>query len=175
MKISIISAICSDNGIGLNNQLVWNIPEDMKFFREKTMNSIVIMGRSTYFSIREKYRPLPNRYNLVITQSPEKYKQEYETHKNLKFIEIDKVMNEIKLLSESQNYKKCFIIGGEMVYNYFIDKVDYLYLTHIKKSFECDKFFPNYSDLFVLNKQSEKCYSENEKCFFYFTKYVKNF
>lgn len=67
MKIIAILAMTDKGIIGHDNSLIWNIPEDMKHFRELTSGNVVIMGKNTYFSLPEKFRPLPNRRNIVFT------------------------------------------------------------------------------------------------------------
>lgn len=67
MKITAILAMTNDGIIGKNNSLPWDIPEDLKRFKELTTNQIVIMGRNTFFSLPEKFRPLPNRRNIVFS------------------------------------------------------------------------------------------------------------
>ena len=65
MIISIIVAISKNQVIGKNNQLIWHLPKDMKFFMDTTMDTVVIMGRKNYESIPKKYRPLKNRKNII--------------------------------------------------------------------------------------------------------------
>ena len=69
MIISIIVAISKNQVIGKNNQLIWHLPKDMKFFMDTTMDTVVIMGRKNYESIPKKYRPLKNRKNVIITRN----------------------------------------------------------------------------------------------------------
>ena len=69
MKVSLIVAMDSNRGIGKNNDLMWHLPADMNFFKETTKNQIVVMGRKNYDSIPEKYRPLPNRLNVITDQN----------------------------------------------------------------------------------------------------------
>jgi len=69
MKVSLIVAIDLEGGIGKNNDLMWHLPSDMKFFKETTKNQIVVMGRKNFDSIPEKYRPLPNRLNVILTRN----------------------------------------------------------------------------------------------------------
>ena len=69
MIISIIVAISKNQVIGKNNQLIWHLPKDMKFFMDTTMDTVVIMGRKNYESIPKKYRPLKNRKNIIITRN----------------------------------------------------------------------------------------------------------
>ena len=68
LKTKLIVAAAENNTIGKNNDLPWHLPCDMNFFKKKTLGSTVIMGRKNYLSIPEKYRPLPNRYNIVLTR-----------------------------------------------------------------------------------------------------------
>ena len=69
MEKLMIVAVSENNVIGKNGDIPWDIPEDMKHFREKTTGHSVIMGRKTYESLPENYRPLPNRRNIVLTRS----------------------------------------------------------------------------------------------------------
>lgn len=67
MKITAILAMTNEGIIGKNNSLPWNIPEDLKRFKELTTDQVVVMGRNTFFSLPEKFRPLPNRRNIVFS------------------------------------------------------------------------------------------------------------
>ena len=69
MKVSLIVAMDRSRGIGKNNDLMWHLPKDMNFFKTSTENQIVVMGRKNYDSIPEKYRPLPNRENVILTRN----------------------------------------------------------------------------------------------------------
>ncbi len=68
-KVSLIVAMDRNRGIGRDNDLMWHLPNDMRFFKETTENQIVVMGRKNYDSIPEKYRPLPNRENVILTKT----------------------------------------------------------------------------------------------------------
>ena len=68
MKVSLIVAAAENGVIGKDNDLIWHLPKDMRFFKETTLNHHVIMGRKNFESIPHKYRPLPNRTNIVITR-----------------------------------------------------------------------------------------------------------
>lgn len=146
-KISLIVALAENKVIGNKGQLPWHIPEDMKRFRELTTGNVVIMGRKTYDSLPDKYRPLPNRVNIVITRN-----------KNFpdKGIIICDSVNEA--LTEAKNYnKEIFIIGGAQIFEQSIRYADKLYLTVIKGKFEGDVFFPDYSEFkrVVAKKESK--------------------
>ena len=68
MTIKLIVAMDNNRGIGKDNDLMWHLPSDMRFFKETTLNQIVIMGRKNFESIPEKFRPLPNRENVILTR-----------------------------------------------------------------------------------------------------------
>ena len=75
MKISLIVAVAENGVIGKDNDLIWHLPKDMQFFKKITIGHHVIMGRKNFESIPHKYRPLPNRTNIIITRQSE-YKAE---------------------------------------------------------------------------------------------------
>ena len=68
MIVSLIVAVAENRVIGKDNDLIWDLPKDMRFFKEKTTGHHVIMGRKNFESIPEKYRPLPNRTNIIVTR-----------------------------------------------------------------------------------------------------------
>ena len=128
--LSIIVAKAKNNIIGKNNSLLWNLPEDMKYFKEKTLGHAVIMGRKTFESIG---KALPERENIVFSQNPDfKVKDE-----NVKIVHS---MLEIKEYIDDE--KENFVIGGAMIYNLLMPYVEKLYVTEIDKDFEGDAFFP---------------------------------
>ena len=149
-----IACIDKNNGIGKNGNLLISIPDDMKFFREKTMDSIVIMGRKTLFSFKNK-EPLKNRINIVFTLN-KGLKEDYKKFDNIFFVSSDKELDEVL-----NNYKekKAFLIGGESIYNNFIDKCDEALITKVNKSFDADTFFPKLEDKnFKIVSESELFY-----------------
>jgi dihydrofolate reductase len=129
MSLSIIVAIGQKNEIGKKNALLWNLPADMKHFRETTTGKTVIMGQKTFESIG---RPLPNRRNIVLSQDNSFQVEGIEVVHTLE--ELDAVLKK-----EAEN----FIIGGGQIYKLFIDKADKLYITHVEATFpDADVFFP---------------------------------
>lgn len=132
MKISIIAAIDEKRGIGKAGQLPWHISEDLKRFKQITSGHTVIMGRKTFESIG---KPLPNRVNIVITSQTQNMNS---TSEDLIFVNsLEKALEKAK--------DDVFIIGGGQVYAESIAKADKLYLTLIDGDFNCDTFFPDYS------------------------------
>lgn len=133
MLLSIIVAVAENNVIGKDNNLIWKLPNDMKFFKEKTTNHCVITGRKNYESIPEKFRPLPNRTNIVLTRQ-----KNYTAPGAIVIGTLEAAIETAKLNNETE----CFIIGGAEIYRQTIDIVDKIYLTKIHHSFEGDAFFP---------------------------------
>lgn len=137
MKVSLIVATGKNGEIGKNNDLIWHLPEDMRFFKETTEGHIVVMGRKNWDSIPLKYRPLSNRENVVLTRT-EGYSAEGA-----------RVFNDLSATLDFYNQQKeertCFIIGGAQVYQLALDAgvVEEMYITHIDEDFDADTFFPN--------------------------------
>ena len=130
--ISIIAAIGKNNELGKNNSLIWNLPGDLKFFKETTTNHSVIMGYNTYISIG---KALPNRKNIVIVDDLKKISND-----NLVIYDN---MDEL-IQKELNNNEENFIIGGASLYNYFYNLADRMYLTLIDaEDKKADSYFPN--------------------------------
>ena len=145
--IEMISAISKNKAIGKDNSLLWNIPEDMKHFVKTTKGKTVVMGSNTFFSIG---KPLKNRRNIVLSRDPSKFK-EYD-------VEVISDYNEILSLNED-----VIIIGGEKIYNLFLEHTDILHLTVVDKEYDGDTFFPDYEDLFSIVKDSGELTSSTEE------------
>lgn len=148
MKVSLIVAVDAQGGIGRDNDLMWHLPEDMKFFKEKTSGQIVVMGRKNYESIPERFRPLPKRENAVLTRN-EDFKAEG--------CKVYHSLNECLIAYENEEERTVFIIGGGEIYRLALeqDVVDEMFITHIDKAYGADTFFPQFdaskwevSDLF---------------------------
>ena len=153
MKISIIAAVAENNVIGKDNQLVWHLPADMKYFRHKTMGHCVIMGRKNYDSIPEKFRPLSGRTNIIITRQ-----KNFSAPGCIVVNTIEAALQE----SKNKNETECFIIGGADIYNQTLKLCDNLYYTKVHASLEGDAFFPepDWSRWKLLN---QKNFQQDEK------------
>ncbi len=160
MKFSLIVAIDKCNGIGKNGVLPWHLKNDLAFFKETTTKTktkkknAVIMGRYTWESIPEKYRPLPGRINIIISQNTTLTQNAF-IFKNL----------EEAVEFASGEAEEVFVIGGARLYQEclkWVEMVKAIYITEITRSFDCDKFFPKeeYLQFFpkkvVLEKHQEK-------------------
>ena len=128
--LSIIVAKAKNNTIGKDNKLLWHIPDDLKRFKELTINHNIIMGRKTFESIG---RILPNRKHIIFSQNPD-FKIDNEN------IEIVHSMLQIQQYIDDENEN--FVIGGAMIYNLLMPYVTKMYVTEIDKDFEGDTVFP---------------------------------
>jgi len=138
MKVSLIVAMDLERGIGRNNDLMWHLPADMKFFRETTTNHIVVMGRKNYDSIPTKFRPLPNRENVVLTRNID-----YTAEGCLVFNSLEACLEHYK----NETDKTIFIIGGGEIYRNALelDCIDEMYISHVNKIYGADTFFPEFN------------------------------
>ena len=109
---SLIVAYDSNKGIGLNNDIPWKYPEDLRRFSTITKGNVVIMGRKTYESIPIKYRPLPNRINIVISKSP----KPKHVPSNVVWVNSIDAANTIAIANESS---KIYVIGGASIYQQY--------------------------------------------------------
>lgn len=133
MKLSIIVAASENNAIGKNNQMLWNLPEDMRFFKNTTWGFPLIMGRKTFEALGNK--PLPGRFNIVISRKPG-----YSAG-NPDVQEADSILKAIELAKKT-DAKEAFIGGGGQIYKESLLLCDTIYMTRISAFLEGDAFFP---------------------------------
>ena len=134
MKVSLIVAAAENGVIGKNNDLIWHLPKDMKFFKETTLGHHVIMGRKNFESIPHKYRPLPNRTNVVITR-----KSDYTADG---CVVVNSVETALEIARRNGDTEP-FIIGGGEIYKLALEAnlVDKIYLTKVHHAYDGDTFF----------------------------------
>ena len=139
-RITLIAAIASNRALGKDNQLLWHLSEDLKFFKRTTQNHPIIMGRKTYDSIG---RPLPNRTNIVISTQLKNGDLPgcHIAGDLMQAIDIAKKAN------TETNTDELFIIGGAQIYAQAMQQnlANRLLITHVKRDFEADVFFPEMS------------------------------
>ncbi len=133
MTISLIAALTKNQVIGKNNDLPWHLPDDMKYFMQTTKAHHVIMGRKNYESIPEKFRPLPNRTNIVVTRQKDFSAPGCKTVNTLE---------EGIAIAKAAGEKELFIIGGSEIYVLGMPYADQLYLTEIDTTLQGDTYFP---------------------------------
>tara|TARA_Y100000768_G_C23977223_1_gene683693 strand:+ start:867 stop:1346 length:480 start_codon:yes stop_codon:yes gene_type:complete len=159
MEIVLIAAVDMNLAIGKDGTIPWNIKEDLKFFKEKTENTAIIMGRATYDSIG---RPLPNRKNIVMTRSIQGREG------------VSEVSSAEEAIEEALEYSKTVnVIGGEFIYKEFLPLATKLLITEIKLEVDsADTFFPEWEkSLWKENSRLERLESGIE---FSFVEYIKS-
>ncbi|HLR63117.1 MAG TPA: dihydrofolate reductase [Lentibacillus sp.] len=133
--ISLLAAMDRNRVIGYRNDLPWHLPNDLKFFKQKTTGHTIIMGRKTFESIG---RPLPNRDNVVITRRhSSKFPDEIEVINN-----IDTVLD----WNHQEPANELFVIGGEEIFKQVLPHADRLYITLVDDVFQGDTYFPEFSE-----------------------------
>lgn len=133
MILSIIVAVSENGVIGKDNKLIWSLPADMKFFKEKTTGHFIITGRKNYESIPEKFRPLPNRTNIIITRQ-----KNYHAPGT---VIASSIPDALSFAEEFSNKEEVFIIGGAEIFKQILPQVQRVYLTWVHERFEGDVFF----------------------------------
>jgi dihydrofolate reductase len=181
MSVNLIVAMCKNNGIGLNNKIPWKISEDMHYFSKKTSGNYpgdgnkknaVIMGRNTWESLPKKYKPLPHRFNIVLTKNGQGQRQGLkDSNTDVEYLSsIDDVVDlcygqdekgekgekgEKNGKSVSCKFNDIWVIGGSSIYQEFIKRdtnkginiynsiqISKYYITYIDKDYDCDTYFP---------------------------------
>ena len=136
MKKVIIAAVAENMVIGQDGDIPWHFPEDLKHFKEVTMGSPVVMGRGTYESLPEDFKPLPGRTNIVLTSSNPDYKES---------VKIANSLDEAWQIA-SEKGEKVYIICGASVYEQTLDSADKMILTEIHEEYEGDTYFPEFDE-----------------------------
>mgnify|MGYP001595361560 FL=1 len=145
--IAIIAAIGQNRELGLQGKLPWRIPDDMQRFKTLTMGHPVIMGRKTWESIPEKFRPLPGRTNIVVTRQAA-----YEAKRAVVATSLEDAHAAAAWASGGDT---TFIIGGGEIYREALPLTERLYLTLVDAAAEADTFFPPYEDTFTKKISEE--------------------
>lgn len=155
--IKIIVAMSKNRVIGMDNSLIWNLPNDMKNFKKLTTGHAVVMGRKTYQSIG---KPLPHRRNIIITRDPD-----FEAEG----CEVVNSLEEALLLC----FSNCFIIGGGEIYKQALPIADEIYLTLIDEDFEGDTYFSEINDDWFESERQDFEPDEKNKYKYSFIKYER--
>lgn len=130
--ISLIAALARNRAIGNKGQLLWHLPEDMRHFRETTRGKPVIMGRKTWESLPDSFRPLPGRQNIVVSRN-----LAYQAPGATLADSLDDAIR------EAGDAVEVFVIGGAELYQQALSVASRLYLTEIAQDFDGDVFFPD--------------------------------
>lgn len=158
-----IVAVDNNWGIGKNKKLLFHIPEDMKYFKEKTTNKVIIMGRKTLESLPNG-KPLKDRINIVVTRD-----KTYRVEGAIVVNSLDEVLSEI----EKYNDEDVFVIGGGLIYVQLLSYCQKVYVTKVENNFNADIYFPNldnYKEWNIIECSEEKTF-KNLK--YKFVKYIR--
>ncbi|MBE2273348.1 MAG: dihydrofolate reductase [Flavobacteriales bacterium] len=147
--ITLVVAMGLNREIGVDNQLPWHLPKDLKHFKEITSGHPIIMGRKTYESIG---KPLPNRTNIVISRKKDWFEEG--------ILIVGSIKEAIKFGQKID--EDIFIIGGGNIFEQTMDIADKLEVTEIKTNIEADTFFPKI-DPKIWTKTDEVCHEKDEK------------
>lgn len=145
VSIKIIAAIGKNNELGINNELIWHLKEDLKFFKEETMGHKIVMGYNTFLSLPKL---LPGRTHIVLTH------HEIDNKEVIVFSNFEEVLNYLKALDE-----EVYVIGGASIYKLFLNVADELVLTEIDSEALADAYFPTFNkeeyDKEVIDEHTE--------------------
>ena len=130
-RIAYVVAMDENLVIGRDNDLPWRLPDDMRWFREKTLGKPCIMGRKTYDSLPDRFRPLPGRLNIVVTRN-----SDYQALGAVVVHSVDEA------LQAAGDVEEVIIVGGGDLFRRLMPVVDRLYLTQVHGAVEGDVFFP---------------------------------
>lgn len=161
--MNLIVAVDRNWAIGKNNKMMWSLPGDMKFFREKTTGHVVVMGRKTLESFPNGL-PLKKRINIVLTGN-----KAYQVKDAVLVHTVEELMEELKRYDSEE----LFVIGGESIYRLLLPYCDVAYVTKIDHAYEADTYFPNLDE---TDEWEMTEVSEEQTCFdleYVFTKYER--
>ena len=162
--MKMIVCVSENFGIGNEGELLFSLPPDMKFFRETTLNKVVVMGRATLDSFPGG-KPLKNRVNIVLTRD-----KDFRREGAIAVTGIDELLGELSKYSDDD----VFVIGGAEIYNLLEPFSDEALVTKVKKEMKADKFFFNIDkkDGWKLHTESDEMEYEGIK--FTFCRYIKD-
>lgn len=130
-SVTLIAAVARNGIIGADNAMPWRLPEDLAFLRRTTLDHVVIMGRKTWQSLPPRFRPLPQRRNIVVSRDPGWRGDGAEHATSLQ-----------AALTLAGNVDEVFVIGGAQLYAHALPAARRLLLTEIEQDFEGDAYFP---------------------------------
>ena len=158
-QLILIAAVAKNRAIGLDNQLLWRLPEDLKRFKALTLGSPILMGRKTFESLG---RPLPGRRNLVLSRNPSWQAEGAEVFATLE-----------EALASCAALDKVYVIGGEQIYRLTLAMADLLELTEVDDAPKADAFFPELPENVWLAHTRQACLDPLSGIHFDFVQYQR--
>ena len=157
MEKIIIAAVAENNVIGKDGDIPWHIPEDLQHFKEKTTEHTVVMGRKTFQSLPNSFKPLPDRQNIVLTRS------DFQPENG-----SVNIANSLDKAWQKAENQKIFIIGGAGIYRQTIEKADKMVITEVHEEYEGDTYFPEW------NQENWKEIERDDRGEISFVEYTRN-
>lgn len=161
--INLIVAHDKNKNIGKDNKIPWQISEDMKFFKDITSGHVCVMGKNTWISLPDKFRPLPNRKNIIVSKTykndPKSLMQSIQNLDNFDDVwTVSSPEDALEISKLNWPNKEIFIIGGFNLYKHFMDcdLVDKMFITEVDLSVEGDTKFPDF-DKSKWDSQQIRC------------------
>lgn len=154
LKITLIVAAAENNAIGKNNQMLWHLPDDFKYFKQHTLNHSVVMGRKTYDSIG---KPLPQRRNIVLTR---------DLNWSAEDIDVANSLDEV--LTYCRDEREIFVIGGAKIYQQALPLAQKVLLTRVHTTLDGDAYFPELPPT-EWKKVNEAPHAQDERHAYNFT------
>jgi dihydrofolate reductase len=157
MNITLVVAASENNAIGLNNQLLWHLPKDMRFFKNTTWGMPILMGRKTFESMSSK--PLNGRLNIIITRNKNWVSEE---------VTVVHTMEEAIALATKFSYNELLVIGGGEIYEMALPIAQKIWLTRVHTTIEGDVYFPTLNADWELVSSTQNAADEKHKFSFDF-------
>lgn len=161
MELNAIVAVDEKWGIGRDNDMLFSIPDDMKYFRKMTLGSLVVYGKNNLLSYPGG-KVLPKRRNVILSTTLQP-SEEYELVRNI---------DELFELLKNETERRIFVVGGAMVYEQLLPYCTAAYVTKMYRDFDGEKFFPNLDEIPQWRLEEEGELLEFEGLHYRFTKYV---
>ena len=157
MNITLVVAASENNAIGLNNQLLWHLPKDMRFFKNTTWGMPILMGRKTFESMGSK--PLNGRLNIIITRNKNWVSED---------VTVVHTMEEAIALATKFSYNELLVIGGGEIYEMALPLAQKIWLTRVHTTIEGDVYFPKLNADWELVSSTQNAADEKHKFSFDF-------
>ena len=157
MNITLVVAASENNAIGLNNQLLWHLPKDMRFFKNTTWGMPILMGRKTFESMGSK--PLNGRLNIIITRNKNWVSED---------VTVVHTMEEAIALATKFSYNELLVIGGGEIYEMALPLAQKIWLTRVHTTIEGDVYFPTLNADWELVSSTQNAADEKHKFSFDF-------
>ena len=138
VKLALIAAMARNRVIGRDNAMPWHLPEDLRYFKAKTLGKPIVMGRKTFDSLG---RPLPGRTNIVVSRQADLTLDGAQV-----FASIDDALNAARQQAQADGVDEVMVIGGDNLYRQTLERADRIYLTRIDSEPEGDAWFPDFDE-----------------------------